>query len=277
MDNKQNEYLSTGEFANLCEIPKHVLFHYDDIGLFKPEITNDNGYRYYSFRQYDAFSIIISLKNLGMPLKEIKEFMDNRTPESLIELLNQKNKDISQEIERLKQINQEIKSLSKLTEETLAIKQKYNKIEIVDKEDLYAFKSNNMYKEENEYFSDFISSLIKFRKSSNSNTIDFLGAILGIDDILDKRFNSFSNLFIKNKIIEDQYSLIRKSGTYIQVYYKGSYRDVSKMYSKIIEYAKENNIILGKQIFEEYLIFEVATKDKNEYVTLITVEVDKIV
>lgn len=34
-------YLSTGEFAKLCNIKKHTLFHYDDIGLLKPEAFDD--------------------------------------------------------------------------------------------------------------------------------------------------------------------------------------------------------------------------------------------
>ena len=109
MTNKQNEYMSTGEFADLCEVPKHVLFYYDEIDLFKPAVIKENGYRFYSFRQYDTFSIIISLKNLGMPLNDIKEFLDNRSPESLISILDEKSKDIIKEINRLKQINSEIK------------------------------------------------------------------------------------------------------------------------------------------------------------------------
>ena len=57
---KKNKYLTAGEFAKICDIPKHVLFHYDDIGLFQPEYKAENGYRYYSYRQYDTFLVIMN-------------------------------------------------------------------------------------------------------------------------------------------------------------------------------------------------------------------------
>lgn len=275
MERKQTEFMSTGEFAKLCEVPKHILFHYDEIGLFKPAITKDNGYRYYSFRQYDTFSIIVSLKRLGMPLKEIKEFMDNRNPQSLISLLDEKSKEIIREINRLKEINTEIKSLKNLTETTLALEDKYNQIELVYLDDFYAFKSQPMYGNEDNSLPNFISALIDFRKCSNSTTIDFLGAALDMGNILEKRFNSFSYLFIKGDNIKEDYSLVKTSGWYLQVYYKGSYQNISSIYSQLITYAEEKNIKLGKQVFEEYLLFEVATKEKSEYVTLITVELEK--
>lgn len=275
MTNKQNEYMSTGEFADLCEVPKHVLFYYDEIDLFKPAVIKENGYRFYSFRQYDTFSIIISLKNLGMPLNDIKEFLDNRSPESLISILDEKSKDIIKEINRLKQINSEIKSLKKLTKDTLSLEEEYNNIKLVYLDNFYAFRSESMYNIKDNSFSDFISSLINFRKSSNSTTIDFLGAALDINNVINKRFNSFSYLFIKGDNIKSEYTLIKKEGWYLQMYYKGSYQNIGKAYENLIEYAQENNIILGNQIFEEYLIFEVATKNKNEYVTLITIEVIK--
>lgn len=34
----QEKYFTTGEFARMCNVEKHVLFHYDDIGLFRPAI-----------------------------------------------------------------------------------------------------------------------------------------------------------------------------------------------------------------------------------------------
>lgn len=32
----KEKFLTTGEFAALCDVPKHVLFYYDEIDLFKP-------------------------------------------------------------------------------------------------------------------------------------------------------------------------------------------------------------------------------------------------
>ena len=84
---KHQDYFTTGEFAKLCGVKKQTLFHYDEIGILSPEMTGDNGYRYYSYKQLEVFSVISMLKELDMPLKDIKKYLDGRSPEAFIELL----------------------------------------------------------------------------------------------------------------------------------------------------------------------------------------------
>ena len=47
----KEKLLTCGTFAKICGIEKHVLFHYDEIDLFKPIYVNEKGYRYYSYHQ----------------------------------------------------------------------------------------------------------------------------------------------------------------------------------------------------------------------------------
>ena len=96
------KYFTTGEFARICNVPKHVLFHYDKIGLFTPAIIKDNQYRYYSHHQYETFAIITILKNIGMSLQDIKIYLENRTPIMLIDLLNSKEIELDNQIKKLK-------------------------------------------------------------------------------------------------------------------------------------------------------------------------------
>ena len=63
---------TTGEFAALCGVTKHTLFHYDEIGIFSPAIRGENGYRYYAPAQIEVFQVIAVLKELGKPLAEIR-------------------------------------------------------------------------------------------------------------------------------------------------------------------------------------------------------------
>lgn len=273
MNKKNEEYMTTGEFAKICGVPKHVLFHYDQIKLFQPEILLKNGYRYYSFRQYDTFSIISTLKKLGMPLKEIKKYMDTRTPEELIQLLQIKSKEVSEEIRNLERIKKEIQLLKESTKKSLAVE--YNNIQRVYQKELRALCSANMRTDEEGSYEHFMVELIAFKNQSHSSMFDFLGAVLTIDNIRNKRYDCFSYVYTKSGGSEDKKaSAIRKEGWYLQTYYKGSYQDINHMYVKIIDYAKKNHIKLGERVYEEYLIFEIGTKDKNEYVTLILVEID---
>ena len=105
----KDNYFSTGEFAKLCNVNKKTLFHYDEIGLFKPEIVKENGYRYYSIYQLEIFDMIYTLRDLGVPLKEIKSFMDKRNPNRVVELFEYKTNEIENEIKLLRR-KQEIMS-----------------------------------------------------------------------------------------------------------------------------------------------------------------------
>lgn len=249
------------------------MFHYDQIKLFQPEIIKENGYRYYSFRQFDTFSIISALKRLGMPLKEIKKYMDERTPEKLADLLEQKSNEVSKEIKRLKNTKKEIASLKELTEHALSVK--YNVIEPAYHKSMKALCSTFMVGGNDNSYPDFLTELVAFRNNSNSSMIDFLGTSLTIDNIRDKKFDSFSYLYtITNNSDKKNNTLVREEGWYLQVYYKGSYRKIGEMYGDILQYAEEHQIKLGKHAYEEYLIFEIGTKDIDDYVTLILVEIE---
>lgn len=81
---KNPQYLTTGEFARLCGVSKHTLFHYDELGVFSPAVKAENGYRYYSMAQIDVFFVISTLKELDIPLREIKAYLDRRSPEELV-------------------------------------------------------------------------------------------------------------------------------------------------------------------------------------------------
>ena len=102
--------LTTGEFAKICNVKKHTLFHYDDIGLLKPDYYDENGYRFYSYSQLNLFYFISMMKELGMSLDEIKFYLNSRTPEQMEELFTSKINQISNEIKRLKENKRILKS-----------------------------------------------------------------------------------------------------------------------------------------------------------------------
>ena len=84
-----NMLYKTGEFSKLVNVPVKTLRYYDEINLFKPqEIDLFSGYRYYSEKQIDDLEVILSLKEVGFSLEEIKKNKNNYT-----EALMQKKKE----------------------------------------------------------------------------------------------------------------------------------------------------------------------------------------
>ena len=66
---------TVGELAKLHNLSKQTLIFYDKIGLFKPKIIDsNNNYRYYTSEQLEVLDSILILREIGIPIKEIKEF-----------------------------------------------------------------------------------------------------------------------------------------------------------------------------------------------------------
>jgi|SRR5690625_1235483 len=65
------------EVAELVGISVRTLHHYDEIGLLIPSATTDVGYRIYSDENLETLQQILFFKELGFPLKKIKEIIDS--------------------------------------------------------------------------------------------------------------------------------------------------------------------------------------------------------
>ena len=67
------------EVAELVGISVRTLHYYDEIGLLTPDETTEAGYRVYSESNLEDLQQILFFKELGFPLKKIKEIIDSPT------------------------------------------------------------------------------------------------------------------------------------------------------------------------------------------------------
>ncbi|OPA79271.1 MerR family transcriptional regulator [Paenibacillus selenitireducens] len=67
------------EVADLVGISVRTLHHYDEIGLLTPEETTEAGYRLYSDQNLETLQQILFFRELGFPLKKIKEILSSPT------------------------------------------------------------------------------------------------------------------------------------------------------------------------------------------------------
>ncbi len=103
--NKKNKLLTIGQFAAMHGINKKTLMWYDEIGLFKPSSINpENGYRCYSYHQSPILETILLLRELDVSIREIQDFMKNRSADSLKCLLEEKIADLDLQIAHLQAV-----------------------------------------------------------------------------------------------------------------------------------------------------------------------------
>lgn len=73
MKKNEKEYLTLGEVAEILEINKTTLRHYNREGLIEFERDEENNYRYYHKNQIDNFKAILNFRKIGFSIEEIKE------------------------------------------------------------------------------------------------------------------------------------------------------------------------------------------------------------
>ncbi len=70
-------YIKIKEFADLTGVSVRTLQYYDEINLLNPVYVNEHGHRFYDSNSFSKLFIITSLKNLGMSLKEIDQYLSD--------------------------------------------------------------------------------------------------------------------------------------------------------------------------------------------------------
>ena len=78
-----------GDISHFFDIPASTLRYWEDMGVLTPKKDQINNYREYSVENLMGISDVIFYKNLGLPLKNIRQ-MENTTPEQQYHLFEKK-------------------------------------------------------------------------------------------------------------------------------------------------------------------------------------------
>jgi len=127
------------EVAELAGISVRTLHHYDEIGLLVPDGVTEAGYRIYSERNLEMLQQILFFRELGFPLKRIKEIVTDPKFDRLAAMEMHRN----MLLERRKRLDSMLSVLDK------TIRHAKGEIEMTVKERFEGFDfSKNPYEEE---------------------------------------------------------------------------------------------------------------------------------
>jgi len=93
---------SIGEFARHGQVSVRMLRHYDAIGLLRPERVDDwTGYRWYTADQLPRLNRIVTLKDLGFRLEQVRTMLDDKVSVSeLRSMLTLRRAELETEIDQ---------------------------------------------------------------------------------------------------------------------------------------------------------------------------------
>ena len=274
MQKEQIPCIKTGDFAKLCNTNKRTLFHYDEIGLFSPAYTDERGYRFYSESQCDVFFTISCLREIGMPLKEIKNYIDHRNPTDLKQLLEEQAGKIRLEQERLKHIEQVIHTklaLVRQSEETdLSEGQPMVRLEQMPEE--YFIISPRLDTSDHDILIHAICDHIGYCNHNHLNAGYPYGAMVRTQSILEGHWDTYAHFCTKIAEKRTGHPVhIKPAGTYAVTYLKGNYYEADEAYHRLLDFIKENQYHPGEFSYKEAILDEIAVASEEAYITKISI------
>lgn len=106
--------LKISEMADLANTTRRTLIFYDQENVFTPNHRNNNGYRMYDYDQLYDLLFILGLRNLDIPLSDIKNIQSSTTSskELLSNAQNKINNKISELVKMREVLNKKLASQS---------------------------------------------------------------------------------------------------------------------------------------------------------------------
>ncbi|POP32654.1 MerR family transcriptional regulator [Lactonifactor longoviformis] len=146
------------EVSNLTGISVRTLHYYDEIDLLKPTVLSEAGYRFYDDKTLEKLQQILFLRELDLPLKQIKEILENPDLDKK-ELLYRQKRMLVLKKERLERIIASIGEILKGDN-----KMNFEVFSKAELEHMYRSMETNMTEEQQEIFKKEYGSMEQFKK-----------------------------------------------------------------------------------------------------------------
>ena len=288
---RNTEYLTTGEFARLFGVKKQTMFHYDDMGIFRPEITDENGYRYYSHNQLEVFSIILMLREMGLSVKDIKEQIDKHSPEDLVELLKAKTLDIDRMIDHLRWAREYIGRKIETTEEGISLKDdkgrlRLKEIMMIRLPDEVMIMTRHPGIGQERKVNESIGDHFRYLRSLGLSSCYPDGATIPRDSVkevdgrIEYRYEDFYTVLTETErrhLMEEgrtgNDTVLDYGGRFLAIYDGEGYKNVGTCLKMLIEYAEKNELKLGDKFYEDVIWDDLSTEDYRNYLVRFSIQV----
>lgn len=260
-----------GDFSKLSKTTIKTLRYYEKEGLIKPSFVDPyTSYRYYESGQLTDISKIISLRQAGLSIKDIKEIFDGK---DMVSILNNRKKEIE---ENLINLNTELSKIKYLMEGM----NMQNEI-IVKKIPSYTVYYRDAVIEDFSKIAEFVLETGSLCAKANP-TLKCVTPGYCFVSYLDNEFKE-KNIKIRyqeaveqmgNETDQIKFEVLNEA-TVVSLYHKGSYDNLRDSYNKILKYIENNGYEIIDSARESYIDGCWNKEDVNDYLTEIQFPVRK--
>ena len=260
--------LSIKQFAKYMGIKQSTLRFYDEIGLLTPaERGEENNYRYYTPNQSITLNFINVLIELGVPLAEIKNMSDSRTPENVIELLSRQEVILDRRLHELRTSYSIIHAFRKNIQNGLLAHEDEIRVENLDESHFVLGPANDFSAHD-----AFYEAFMIFCNSAKEFRINLQYPIGGYHYDIDGFLNA-PNKPDKFFSLDPIGNCIQEAGQYLVGYTRGYYGEFGDLPKRMASYAAEHGLSCAGPVYTLYLLNEVSISDEKQYLARLAVSV----
>ncbi|MFS0656239.1 MerR family transcriptional regulator [Bacillus sp. 179-C3.3 HS] len=270
MINDVQKTFYTGEFAKLFDVKKDTLLYYDKIDLFKPAGVHENGYRYYTMEQFDHFIAIQSLRAVQFPIKELKQYFTEPSQERLQNLALEQVEKVKEEIQKLEDIQSFLMRVIETTNELTSVNPGEVLFQELPEESIVLSASNPI--DLNTSVEEISRIVGEFMKEIGVKGAAANGSVLKKEPFLQRRYHESDRLFCR---MEGPGAVKKPAGLYAVLYHQGTPEDIASAYSHLLDQIEAEEMVLDGDVFEEYVLHSLLSKNEAEYLTKLSVKVTK--
>ena len=264
---KKSRLLTIGQFAAMHGINKKTLMWYDEVGLFRPAAVNSqNGYRYYSYQQSQTLETILLLREMGVSVKEIKAFMQERSAASMEKLLGEKIEELDREISHKKAVRETLAKHRRNMQTLLSMD--LEEISIVEK------KGRRLVTVELSADTSFEKAVEMITDETKKYQLSYLhdasyGSMIAVESLYAGNFEDYPSLFIEIPFPIRRSGLhIQPAGTYLRAFYRGPWEDMDIRYREILSYAEKQGMTFYGFSYEVVLNENVVEREEDAIVQI---------
>lgn len=267
MEYDMDELLSVGEFASLLNTTKATLRHYDSMGVLKPAVIGDNGYRYYHPDQAQIFLAVMLFSECGLQLRDIKKYLNTFDVSHGEAIIASAERTANEKIRKLSQVSLllEVKRLL----HQASLEHEYWVPFISELPECTYFISNRLRSSE-------------YQKTHTAHSINICRYVMDHDEFPEHPFVSRSKVSSSgSEIVLTDYrekagnieTCTIPAGLYVSILCKGIDYHAKEAVFTLVKYAENNGYALSEDVYIVDTVNFVITQNANEFSSLFFMQV----
>lgn len=265
------ESYTIGELARLFNLNPDTLRYYEEKGILHP-LRSENHYRMYGIQDICTLNVVRALRELGMPLEKIRDYLETRTVAGTLALIDREDALLRRRMAKLEELRQE--ALER--QERLG---RYSTVEAGKLEVLDEPPRPYVCLREDVIFEGEIDFLLKKLENAHPEDIRILGsacmgAALDGTSLDAGIYNHYALVFFLTAQ-DRRHDAVLPAGRYARWYYRGPYSNFEAHYKALLLALAEQDLRPAAPPLELYRIDAHDTSLEEEYLTEIQVLVEE--